>query len=1365
MAAMDQQGIMALPEADAAAMPQLSLEDSYDAVKSALQEARPDAAADMDAVMKELVADVQELSDEELDAMITAVQQMHDNPEQYPQLRAQLIADGQAEEEDLPPEYDPEFLAVALSVLMEAKRSRTSPVSQTPQGFAKGGIASAAQALAKKGRYGDTMLAHITPREARMLRKKGGSGTINPKTGLPEFFLKKLFRSVGRAVKKVLRTPIGRIIGTIALGAFLGPAGMGLVSSAVAAPLASGLVTLGAGGNLKDALKSAAFTYIAAPGNPVSNYVSEGLGNLTGLEGTALQAATSGVIGTGTGLLSGQSFSDAVKAGFTSAAITAGEQMIRGGAPKVEPTAPAMPTQATLPTQPTQPTQPMVGAPVDTSPDFMGPPVSAAQGPASPTAPIRPISSASSGLPETVEQGATTAGFKPADQPATPVSDKLPEGITPGTRPQGEAARQLKNLREVPGVVDSASNVFSNLGKGEFGEAFRSAKDLFMPSAPTDPQVLNSVQFNEFLNETRRQFPNITPSQALKMFKEGNPELFPSAFRRFGPMAAAGTALMGAAGGFKPQSVQMSPEQQRMYDMMTGGTGSFQDLLARDPTRYFIQNLPGVNYYGGSLYPQRFAKGGIAHFEGGGPTQLEDLLPDPTPVAPPADVAEAAAPAAPSDISYAAGEPGMPAPAEPLDVPGRTVSPFLEDPERPLLTLEEQRDRYGWDDNYYRTQQDLQAIRALMATQGAGYMVTGPSSTYGGADTAAYLPGMMYEQGITPSQGILNRYRELTGQDYNQGDVISGFSPTTGRYTIGRSDVTTPPDISNDPRIAMQPGSLPRGNVTPEMRNSVLQGASPVTIQRALNILENGTGYSSFNDPQAVALANRLRNSPVAAELFQERVRRVAPPVFMANGGMADIPLMQKHFRQYWENTRPGQEIDWAGGKLYRLDENSAHFYDPDTGTYTLLKPNMDFAYLASQNPKIAAKWKQDYGFEPPEAARGTIGKPSDMATAYARYWEFGPKELDWAGGKLVMADDRKSAVYTNSAGERITLTPSSNFVQLANMSPSIAALWKTEFGFNPNPSYVGGTQLQSDYSTVGVEVPAAGLRPGNQPNPYVQNYRAWEATIPGAGLPATPTTPPPAAGAAQQRMSAALPPATPETQGIASLAQQPMSAALPSAAPTNAAQPGPVNVGGGQPFAQHRIEGDKALTQYHQTQPHFFEMMQFMQDPKFRTGRAGVDAFFDAEVQRQGGLQALQQAAQQRTEATSPAAMQQVIDAFRQGAGGGANVAYDPSTVPAPHRRAITEAELAAGRPDPYANFMADGGIAALAKGGYPRRTGQISGPGTETSDSIPAMLSDGEFVMTAKAVRGMGNGSRREGAKRMYKLMHQLERNASRG
>ena len=61
-----------------------------------------------------------------------------------------------------------------------------------------------------------------------------------------------------------------------------------------------------------------------------------------------------------------------------------------------------------------------------------------------------------------------------------------------------------------------------------------------------------------------------------------------------------------------------------------------------------------------------------------------------------------------------------------------------------------------------------------------------------------------------------------------------------------------------------------------------------------------------------------------------------------------------------------------------------------------------------------------------------------------------------------------------------------------------------------------------------------------------------------------------------------------------------------------------------------------------------------------------------------------------------------------------------------------------------------------------FPRKTGEINGPGTGTSDDIPAMLSDGEFVFTAKAVRNAGGGSRREGAKRMYQMMNTLDPNS---
>ena len=73
-----------------------------------------------------------------------------------------------------------------------------------------------------------------------------------------------------------------------------------------------------------------------------------------------------------------------------------------------------------------------------------------------------------------------------------------------------------------------------------------------------------------------------------------------------------------------------------------------------------------------------------------------------------------------------------------------------------------------------------------------------------------------------------------------------------------------------------------------------------------------------------------------------------------------------------------------------------------------------------------------------------------------------------------------------------------------------------------------------------------------------------------------------------------------------------------------------------------------------------------------------------------------------------------------------------------------------------------ADGGIAHLSAGAFPRMTGAIAGPGGPKDDMVPAMLSDGEFVMTADAVRNAGGGSRREGARRMYQLMNQLEQGA---
>jgi hypothetical protein len=93
-------------------------------------------------------------------------------PTYAPTLTYAPMTEGQAMESVylLPPELTSENASVA-------------PV--TP--MREGGLAALAQDLASKGRGGDTMLAHITPEEAEILKALGGAGTINPETGLPEF--------------------------------------------------------------------------------------------------------------------------------------------------------------------------------------------------------------------------------------------------------------------------------------------------------------------------------------------------------------------------------------------------------------------------------------------------------------------------------------------------------------------------------------------------------------------------------------------------------------------------------------------------------------------------------------------------------------------------------------------------------------------------------------------------------------------------------------------------------------------------------------------------------------------------------------------------------------------------------------------------------------------------------------------------------------------------------------------------------------------------------------------------------------------------------------------------------------------------
>ena len=68
---------------------------------------------------------------------------------------------------------------------------------------------------------------------------------------------------------------------------------------------------------------------------------------------------------------------------------------------------------------------------------------------------------------------------------------------------------------------------------------------------------------------------------------------------------------------------------------------------------------------------------------------------------------------------------------------------------------------------------------------------------------------------------------------------------------------------------------------------------------------------------------------------------------------------------------------------------------------------------------------------------------------------------------------------------------------------------------------------------------------------------------------------------------------------------------------------------------------------------------------------------------------------------------------------------------------------------------FMNTGGLASLNMD----MGGGVSGPGGPKDDMIDAKLSDGEFVMTAKAVENLGGGDRMAGARKMYSMMNMLD------
>ena len=513
---------------------------------STASEADPDAVAEFKAELRDL-----ELPPEALDVINQMVDEILASPDRYTEIRARYLAQD-VPEEMLPPTFDPEFFG-ALNLAIDEIRA-TGGNQMPPQNFAQGGLATLkpmAEAMAKQGRYGDTMLAHISPREARMLRQMGGSGTINPNTGLPEFFLKKLFKGVkkglskiARAAKKFVRSKVGRIVTTLALAFVLGPAAASAlgVSSTVGVAAVSGFVgsagsTALAGGDLKESLKAGAIGGITA--------------------------------GAGAGLLGG---AEAFQAGSYTGPTTVGGQIekatdfLTGGG-----------QEAALP-DPAQAATETVAEVQEAAITGAGDPIAADLTGLQPK--VQPDAAGIGSLPDSAVTTGTASTTTPVVESAGVAGQNFAQLGTNNLQPsQNILQRGLDKI--LPGRIEQATSE----------SAFQKVADQFGTSADV----------------IRDQIVNNTASEAIT--SAYTKAATPSIFAKYGPLLATGAGVMAATGGFK----QEEPQIPEGFEGIMGTPG--MDLLRQYPDIYGlrfggVQPMPMSPYQTFTPRPVTAAKGG-----------------------------------------------------------------------------------------------------------------------------------------------------------------------------------------------------------------------------------------------------------------------------------------------------------------------------------------------------------------------------------------------------------------------------------------------------------------------------------------------------------------------------------------------------------------------------------------------------------------------------------------------------------------------------------------------------------------------------------------------------------------------------------
>ena len=451
------------------------------------------------------------------------------------------------------------------------------------------GVASVkriADDLAKFGRYEDTYVVHAAQGETvipmavfeenprlkdslfRQMRSMGidpdryvvGSelNSINPVTGQPEFFLKKLARGLKKAVKGVIKVikKAAPVILSVGLN-FIAP-GLGTIA---AGALGSGIGTLVQGGSLKDALKSAAL-------------------------GGAIGGLFSGVQGGIQGAKAGTGFGSGFKEGVTGAlpGAQAGAQSAAQNTISEVAKSSDMMVAELAETQ----SESILARAAGTSLNASGAPVTAEQ------AVIAGMRQPPAGIPSTTVTAASQAPVIPqqmaslgaqqqsvmAGGAGAPAAAATPNQIVAGLAKQQAAANAAKASSGLitpdarPGFRANLKDAFVDTGAGDKGFA-QSMKDAFLPKKYTARDFFASDQ--AFTDAAGTELGKQAAAKAAAM----NEAVFGTGIgamaKQYGPLALAGTALMGATGGFK------APELDT--EMPFGGVTG-QDLLEQNPELY-----------------------------------------------------------------------------------------------------------------------------------------------------------------------------------------------------------------------------------------------------------------------------------------------------------------------------------------------------------------------------------------------------------------------------------------------------------------------------------------------------------------------------------------------------------------------------------------------------------------------------------------------------------------------------------------------------------------------------------------------------------------------------------------------------------